>query len=121
MILPLLLASIYSWGFVSASIIRMITSNSAESMMYLPLVLMRGRGYLMLSVVNVALLISQVTLLILMFVIFSLKDALVMLGWSLLLIVLIQVLLGLMLRNIILRYLVCAVLTIVFGIRAIAY
>lgn len=89
--------------------------------MYLPLVLMRGRGYLMLSVVNIALLISQVALLILIFVISSLKDALVMLGWALLFVVLIQVLFGFVLKNILLRYLTCAALTIVFGIRAIAY
>jgi hypothetical protein len=119
--LSLLFASLYSWGFVSASIVRMITSNSAESMMYLPLFLMRGKGYLVLSLVNIALLVSQVILLVSIFVSFSWKEALVVLGWALLFMVLIQVLLGFVLRNIAVRYVACGVLTIIFSVRVIAY
>jgi hypothetical protein len=111
--LSLLMASVYLWGVTSANIIRVIMRGGSASISVLPLWAAGRRGYMVLSLVNIALLISQIGVFVGVFFVLPFKAALVTFGFSLVLMAAIHIVLSVIAKNIMVRYFFFAGMTVV--------
>jgi len=113
--LSIFMAALYSWGFFSNRMSSIARSD--EGILLLPLFLLNRKRIAALAVVNLTLALSQVALLLYILISFWFIAALVIIGWALFFMLIVQVALAIALKKIILKYLLCAVMTIAVGIR----
>ena len=113
--LSIFMGALYLWGAFSSKLNSI--ARSEEGILLLPLFLLQGQGNVMLTVVNIILALSQIALLLYVLISFWFLQALVTIGWALLVMLIVQVVLAVAFKNMFLKYLLCAVMTIVVGIK----
>jgi hypothetical protein len=116
--LSIFLAALFLWAFSSAKVNKL--AHSGEGILALPLFVLQGPGIFVVTVINLILSLSQLALTVYIFINFWFLQALVILGLAILFVVIAQVVLVSLKIPMILQYFLCAVITIIVGIRVLA-